>query len=59
MLPAGDFILDEQGEKLAIGELLLDGLSVTALQGIEDPREAKLFEHRSQLRHGVHGINLL
>jgi hypothetical protein len=40
MLSSSDLVLDEQGEEIRIGELLLDGLSVSDLQGIEDTRKA-------------------
>jgi len=59
LAPAGDLVLDDRGQEVHVGELLLDGLPVTGLDGVQDPGEAKLLEQGDELGHGVHGAHLL
>lgn len=36
LVPAGHFILQEQGEELGIGQLAIHRLAITRFQGIQD-----------------------
>ncbi len=56
---AGALVLDDRGQEVHVGELLLDGLSVSGLDGVQDPGEAQLLEQGDELGHGVHGAHLL
>ena len=48
LLAPGDFVLDQQGEELGVGEFGIDGLAVTGLERIEDAGQAQLLEMRSR-----------
>lgn len=54
MGPAGNLIRDDSGQKVHVGELTFDGLSVAGFQGVQDAGEAQLFEQGDDLGHGVH-----
>lgn len=42
LVPAGDFVCDDEGKKLHVGEFSLDGLSVSGIQAVQDTGEPKL-----------------
>ena len=44
LLPPGDFILDNQGEELGVGELALDGFPVTGRQTFQHAGQAQLLQ---------------
>jgi hypothetical protein len=54
LVATGHFILEQKRQEVRVGELGFDRLLVSRGQGIEDAREVQLFEHRFELRHGVH-----
>jgi len=49
-----DFILNDGGEEIGLGESFLDSLTVSAFQGIQDSGESELLEHSDEFRHGIH-----
>ena len=51
---SGDFILNDGGQEIGVRKLFLDGLTVSAFEGIEDSGESELFEHGNEFRHGIH-----
>jgi len=57
--PAGDLVLDDGGQKIHVGKLLLDGLTVAGFDGIQDAGQPQLLEHGNQFGHGVHHRFLL
>jgi hypothetical protein len=59
VITAGDLVLDEKRRELPIRGLLVYGLAVSDLQGVQDFREAKLLEKGCDLSHGVHGVTSL
>lgn len=54
LFAAGDLVLDEQGQEIHVGELLLHGLPVADLQGVQDAGETELFQMRRKLGDGIH-----
>src|SRR6266851_9708493 len=50
-----DFILQEDGEELHEGGLLLDGLAIADVERLEDPGQAQGAEHRGELMSQFHG----
>nr|WP_281784100.1 hypothetical protein [Sinimarinibacterium flocculans] len=55
LLAAGDFVGDQQREKLGVSELAVDGLAITGFQRVEDAGQAQLLEMRGELGNGIHG----
>ena len=53
LLTASDLVFDEQGQEVGVGELLLHGLTVADLQGVQDAGETELFQVRRELRDGT------
>ena len=54
VLPACDFVLDKQGQKLRVGEFTFDGFLVSVGQTLEDTGEVQSLKHGCQIGHGIH-----
>src|SRR5688572_8070315 len=54
-----DLIVQEHGEELDEGRLLLDGLAVAQLQCVEDAGQPQGAQHRGELVHQFHEADLL
>jgi len=50
-----DFILQQDGEELHEGGLLLDGLAIADVERLEDAGQAQGAQHRGQLMGQFHG----
>lgn len=42
---AGHFILQDEGKEIEVREFVVNGLTVSGIEGIKDPGEAQFFEH--------------
>jgi len=51
---AGQFVLEDHGQEIHVGHLLVDGLAVSGIEGCQDSGEAKLLEHGGQFGLGFH-----
>ena len=58
LFSTGDLVLDEQGQEVGVGELLLHSLAVADLQRVQDAGETELFQMRRELGDGIHGCIL-
>ena len=56
--PAGDLVLDKQGEELTVSEFVVDGFLVSGRQCLEDAGQTQSFEHGGKFRHRVHFVVL-
>ena len=54
-----DLVVQQQGEELDEGGLLLDGLPVADLEGLEDAGQTQGAEHGGELVGQFHGVDLL
>ena len=53
VLASGDFVGDEQGEEVGIGDFVGDGLTVSGLERVEDSGQAQALEQWCEFGHGV------
>jgi hypothetical protein len=54
-----DFVMQQHGEEVDEGGLLLDGLTVTDVERLQDAGQAEGAQHRAQLMGQVHAGDLL
>jgi hypothetical protein len=57
VLAAGDFVGDEQGEEVGVGDAAVDGLAVAGFEGVEDAGQAQLLELWGEGWNRVHGCS--